>query len=64
MLGDGGPNFQSGGPGSVDPTQPLLLLARQLQEATSATFDDPEQFIDEIVGELLRCHPSDGSRTE
>jgi predicted HTH domain antitoxin len=58
MLGDGAPNFGGGsGPGSVDPTQPLLLLVRRLQEATSATFDDPEQFIEEIVQELLELPP-------
>lgn len=58
MLGDDAPNFGGGsGPGSVDPTQPLLSLVRRLQEATSVTFDDPEQFIEEIVQELLELPP-------
>jgi hypothetical protein len=50
MLDNDSPDFGGGsGPGAVDPTQPLLLLVQRLQEATSATFDDPKQFIDEIV---------------
>jgi hypothetical protein len=57
MLGDD-PDFSSGqGPGSVDPTQPLVLLAQQLREATSLTFDDPEQFVDDLVQELLDMPP-------
>lgn len=58
MLDHDTPDFGGGsGPGAVDPTQPLLLLVQRLQEATSATFDDPEQFIDEIVAELLELPP-------
>lgn len=58
MLGDDAPNFGGGsGPSSVDPTQPLLALVQQLQGATSATFDNPEEFIEEIVQELLELPP-------
>lgn len=58
MLDNDSPDFGGGsGPGAVDPTQPLLLLVQRLQEATSATFDDPKQFIDEIVAKLVELPP-------
>lgn len=58
MLDDGKPNFGVGSnAGSVDPTQPLVLLVQQLERVTSATFDDPEDFIDKIVRELLDMPP-------
>jgi len=58
MLGDDAPGSSGGsGPGSVDPTQPLVMLVQRLQQATSATFDDPEQFIEGIIEELLELPP-------
>lgn len=58
MLDDGKPNFGVGSnAGSVDPTQPLVFLVQQLEGLTSATFDEPEEFIDEIVQELLEMPP-------
>ena len=52
MLGEDTPNG-SAGSNALDPSQPLMLLAQQLESATSVTFEDPEAFVEELVGEIL-----------
>jgi len=59
MLGDGNPIGNGAGSGSLDPSQPLLLLLQQLETVTSASIDDPEVFVDGLVEDVLELPPEE-----
>lgn len=48
-----------GGSGSVDPSQPLVLVLRQLETVTSASIDDPQALIDDLVQDVLELPPEE-----
>ncbi|GAB3034143.1 hypothetical protein [Natronobiforma cellulositropha] len=59
MLGDGNPIGNEAGNGSVDPSQPLLLLLQQLETVTSSSIDDPEALVDSFVQDVLELPPEE-----
>ena len=60
MPSGGSPNIgNGGGSGSVDPSQPLVLLFQQLEAATSASIDDPQALLDDLVQDVLELPPEE-----
>lgn len=60
MPSGGSPNIgNGGGSGSVDPSQPLFLLLQQLETVTSASIDDPEALVDDLVQNVLELQPEE-----